>query len=350
VDLFPYQIWNRLQSRRWKHVAEFDIARSQQLGTSALREAIAAHCALMRGFDYQPDQVVITTSVPAALELIMRALGLSGCSAWVEDPGNPAAASVFNRRNIEIVPVPVDESGLKIADGIRKAPDAKIAYVTPACQFPTCAVLSAARRRTLIDWAQASGSWILEDDYDWQSCPQPKRQAPLALDDRTNTIYINSLNPLLFPALQIAYVICPPSLVDRFTEARSALHEPSNVLHQMMLADFIEAGYLGDHIARLSAACDERREALHTALARELDTIVEPNIFDRGTHVPATLLGHNEHDFADRCASESIIAKGAAEYHFAPPATNEVLFGFSAFHPPIIDKGVRAIARAIRAN
>src|ERR1700733_14941941 len=43
LDLFPYQFWNRLQSRRWKQVAGFELAKSHPLGVPALREAIAAH-------------------------------------------------------------------------------------------------------------------------------------------------------------------------------------------------------------------------------------------------------------------------------------------------------------------
>ncbi|HEX4157223.1 MAG TPA: PLP-dependent aminotransferase family protein [Rhizomicrobium sp.] len=350
LDLFPYQIWNRLQSRRWKHIAEFEPAKSQPLGVANLREAIAAHSALMRGFDYEPDQVVITTSVPVAVDLAARALGLSHCRAWVEDPGYPGATSALNRRNIELVPVAVDASGIDVEDGIRRAPDARFAYVTPACQFPTCAVLSPARRRALIGWAHASGRWILEDDYDWQSCPQSERLPPLAMEDRTNTIYINSLNPLLFPALRVAYLICPASLVDRFSAASSALEESSNVLHQVVLADFIEAGYLGDHIARLAAAYTERRETIYKALARELPGTVETQILQRGTHVPASLCTHDEREFAARCASENITINGAREYCFSKPARNAILLGYSGFSPPIIDKGVRAIARAIRAN
>jgi GntR family transcriptional regulator/MocR family aminotransferase len=348
LDLFPDQIWNRLLSRRWKNIVEFEPAKSHPLGVPALREAIAAHAALMRGFDYEPDRVVLTTSVPVAVDLVARALGLSHCKVWVEDPGYSGATSALGRRNIVQVPVPVDACGINVNQGIRSAPEAKFAYVTPACQFPTCAELSPARRGALIDWAHASGGWILEDDYDWQSCPQTERPRPLALDDRTNTIYINSLNPLLFPALRIAYIICPASLVDRFTAASSALEEPSNVLHQIVLADFIEAGYLGGHIARLAAAYPERRETLNTALARELGGTVEPRIFDRGTHVPAVLRVHNEREFAERCAAENITINGASEYCFSEPVGDSILLGYSGFPPSLIDRGVRAIARAIR--
>jgi GntR family transcriptional regulator/MocR family aminotransferase len=350
LDLFPNKLWNRLQSRRWKSVTEFEVTKSNPLGVPALREAIAAHSALMRGFDYEPDQVVITTSVPVAVDLIARALDLSHCRAWVENPGYHGATLALRRRDIELIPVPVDASGIDVDQAMLTAPDAKLAYVTPACHFPTCAVLSPARRRALIGWARASYGWILEDDYDWQSCPQQERLSPLAVDDRTQTIYINSFNPLLFPALRIAYLICPTSLVDRFSAASLPLEEPSNVLHQVVLADFIEGGHLGDHIARLSAAYPERRDALSKALVRELPGIVMPQDLDRGTHLPVSLCKHDEREFTARCASENITIQGAAEFCFSKPARRSVLLGYPGFSPAIIDKAVRAMGRAIRAD
>jgi len=37
---------------------------------------------------------------------------------------------------------------------------------TPAHQFPTGAVLSAERRRALLEWARRRGALVIEDDYD----------------------------------------------------------------------------------------------------------------------------------------------------------------------------------------
>ena len=47
-----------------------------------------------------------------------------------------------------------------------RAPDARLAYVTPSCQFPLGVALSLERRRALLDWARRAQAWIVEDDYD----------------------------------------------------------------------------------------------------------------------------------------------------------------------------------------
>jgi hypothetical protein len=65
---------------------------------------------------------------------------------------------------LELVPVPVDDSGLSIEHLLRLKVGA--VYVTPAHQFPTGTVLAAARRTALLAWAEKRDAFVLEDDYD----------------------------------------------------------------------------------------------------------------------------------------------------------------------------------------
>jgi GntR family transcriptional regulator/MocR family aminotransferase len=63
--------------------------------------------------------------------------------------------------------VPVDTQGIRVAEGVRRAPHAALAFVTPAHQFPLGVALSPGRREELLRWAARTGAYILEDDYDW---------------------------------------------------------------------------------------------------------------------------------------------------------------------------------------
>src|SRR5262249_22100713 len=49
--------------------------------------------------------------------------------------------------------------------GLRTAPRARAAFITPSHQFPTGVALSMARRLELLAWARRSGAFIVEDDY-----------------------------------------------------------------------------------------------------------------------------------------------------------------------------------------
>ena len=55
---------------------------------------------------------------------------------------------------------------LDVAAGEARCPGARLAYITPSCQFPLGATLSLERRLRLLDWAERAGAFVIEDDYD----------------------------------------------------------------------------------------------------------------------------------------------------------------------------------------
>jgi GntR family transcriptional regulator/MocR family aminotransferase len=347
LDLFPARLWNRLRSRRSRQISGAALAMGDSLGWLPLREAIAAHVTLSRGFVCSPDEIIVTTSTPAAIDLVIRALDLSGADAWVEDPGYPAIVQSFRNCGLRLVPVPVDESGIDVACGIAAWPRAKLAIVTPACQFPTCAVMSKDRRAALLAWASAQDSWIVEDDFDWQSTEWQRAPKRLAATDRSRTITVDSFNPILFPALGIAFAVCPAPLVDRFSAMQAGVDELPNLSHQMILTDFLNGGHLDDHLRRLAAAYPERRAALYACLEKELSGIVTPQMKNCGTHVVVSLHDHGEQQFEDLCLREGIVVKGMNKFRLVPRDTAEVVFGCAGFEPRAIAAGATAIRRAV---
>jgi len=348
IDLFPVRLWNKLQSRRWKQISRAGLALGESLGWLPLREAIAAHVTISRGIACGPHEIIVMTSAPAAIDLAIRVLNLSGADAWVEDTGYPASVQSLRNCGMRLMPVSVDESGTDVARGIVAAPHAKLAIVTPACQFPTCAVMTKDRRARLLAWALAHDAWIVEDDYDWQSTDWRHAAKPLAATDRSRTIYVNSFNPILFPALRIAFAVCPPPLLDRIAAVRVGVDEHPNVPNQMILADFINGGHFDDHLRRLAAAYPERRAALVRSLERDLSGTLTPHRKDIGTHVVASLHVHREQQFVDLCAREGIVVRGMGKFRLVPRETEEAVFGFAGFGPGIIAAAVSTIRGAVR--
>ena len=53
-------------------------------------------------------------------------------------------------------------------------------YVTPSHQFPTGAVMPAARRHALLEWAKRQGAYVIEDDYDGECSLSGRPIAALA--------------------------------------------------------------------------------------------------------------------------------------------------------------------------
>src|SRR6202008_1106171 len=138
--------------------------------------------------------------------------------------------------------VPVDAEGLDVEAGIRMAPKARVAFVTPSHQYPLGMPLSMARRKALLAWAQRSNAWIVEDDYDselrYAGHPFPSMQglAP------SLGIYLGPLRKVLFPWLRLVYVVAPLPLIDACAGARALLDRHSPTADQHVLAAYMREG------------------------------------------------------------------------------------------------------------
>src|SRR5215218_1039574 len=164
-DAFPHRLWGRLTARRWRR-GDVDLGERDPAGEASLRSAIAEYLGAARGVRCSADQVLVLNGAQQALHLSAQLLLDPGDQVWIEEPGYVGARVAFQAAGARLEPVPIDDDGLDVSVGMQRAPEARLAYVTPSHQFPLGVVMSAARRVQLLAWARVSGAWILEDDYD----------------------------------------------------------------------------------------------------------------------------------------------------------------------------------------
>jgi GntR family transcriptional regulator/MocR family aminotransferase len=168
-------------------------------GYLPLRKAIAEYVGPARGVRCDAHQIIVTSGTQQALDLIARMLLDPGDAVWLEDPGYPGARFAFRAAGARIIPVPVDRQGLVVAHAAAQCPDARLAYVTPANQFPLGATMSPRRRVELLDWAASHNAWIIEDEYDaeyrYTGPPVPSLQS---LDRSGCVIYVGTFTKMLF--------------------------------------------------------------------------------------------------------------------------------------------------------
>src|SRR3546814_19365582 len=90
----------------------------------------------MRVGDWSSDgcssdlQVFVTAGYRGALELVRRTLLRAGDLGWYEDPGYILARQFLERAGMRLEPVPVDEEGLNVGIGQRRAARARFVVVT----------------------------------------------------------------------------------------------------------------------------------------------------------------------------------------------------------------------------
>ena len=267
VDGFPGTLWRRMlfhaaRAETWR-VGDHDPS-----GVLALREQIAGYLALTRGIHCAPEQIIVTRCYRDGLNLGIRALGVERRAAWMEEPGFYFTRTGLSLAGMRPVPVPVDDQGVRVADGIAAAPDAAIAVVTAGQQAPLGMTLSSSRRHALLRWAARSGGWIFEDDY-LSELQLRGRAAPalMAMDHAGRTIYLGTFSKTLAPSVGVGFVVVPPGLARRFVDVADHLAPAPSPVVQLAVAQFLRDGHYLRHLRRMKRLYATRRDALRAGLA-----------------------------------------------------------------------------------
>jgi GntR family transcriptional regulator / MocR family aminotransferase len=350
IDLFPRAAWNRLLRRETARAGTDYWAYGASNGLPALREAIAAHASAMRATRCSSDQVIVVTSTQQAVELAGKVLADPGDSAWVETPGYQPVQHCLRAVGLEIVPVQVDKHGLDVEAGRILAPHARLAYVTPAHQYPLGYEMSLERRQMLLQWALEEDACVIEDDYDGDYRYEGRPIASLqGLDTSGRVIYVGSFNKILFPALRIAYAIVPEPLVAAFVDAKHTADGHTALLMQGVLAAFINEGHLARHMRATRAIYNERRLAFLEE-ARILDDVLEFGPAVAGMHLAGLFKDGrlNDRSVAAECARAGVEVHPLAKYG----ATDRggLVFGFAGASRAATRSGLRIVRAAIQAQ
>jgi GntR family transcriptional regulator/MocR family aminotransferase len=349
LDQFPISLWARLTAKHARLVKPDLLGYGYASGLPRLRSAIAAYLKSTRGIDCEPEQILLTSGMRQCLMLCARLLTEPGDRALMEDPGNPVALGALRAAGLTVVPVPVDSQGMQIPADPPLEGQARLAYVTPANQCPTGAVMPAERRQALLDWAVRNDAWIFEDDDDsefrYHGHPMP---ALCAMDRNGCVLYAGSFDKTLFPALGIGYLVVPPTVVDAFARAQALHGRNPAILSQLVLCDFIESGHFVRHVRRMGECYRERRAALIDVLKARLDGCVQIALQPCGLELAVWWKGIN--------ATQGVAAASRARLAYIEPMSSfqisgavapGAVLGFAAYGAPVLRNAVDRLASAV---
>jgi GntR family transcriptional regulator / MocR family aminotransferase len=289
-DRFPFQIWSTLVAKHSRNPAAGAIHRIDPMGSERFRQEICAYLRTARAVKCDSGQIMIVSGSQQAIDITARVLLDPGSPVWVEEPGYWLERTALLAAGCRIVPVPVDSEGMDIATAIKMEPNARAAFVTPSHQYPLGVTMSATRRLHLLNWAQRSGSWVVEDDYDSEYRFETNPIASLqGLDVNARVIYIGTFSKVLLPSLRIGYIVIPPDLVDQFAAVRFAADIFPPYLYQEVLADFMQLGHFGRHIRKMRHLYHVRRSLLVECLLAEFGDMLQVEGSEAGMHLAVTL-------------------------------------------------------------
>lgn len=350
LDQFPWRLWEKLNAELWRsHPTEL-LNYGDARGYRPLREAIATYLAPSRGIACHADQVIVTAGSQQAIDLVARLLADPGDQAWVEEPAYVAGRNALSAAGLKIIPIDVDEEGLDSAVGEALAPNARLALVSPSHQYPLGVAMTLRRRLALLNWAERSNAWIIEDDYDSEFRYFGRPLLPLAAlsDSNIRVIYVGTFSKILAPGLRLGFLIAPPSLVDTFATARGLMDRQAPGPTQAVLAESIARGHLAGHIRRMRGLYQERRDALIEAIDQHAAAVLTASAPICGLHLIAWPRDGSDSDSVlyRRALAMGLQTPALSGYYLGDCPRPGLLVGFASTPAERMASAIKALATA----
>jgi len=360
LDAFPIETWSRLVSQHWRTVDSEELVYGSPAGLASLRAEVAEYLRTTRGVRCEADQILIVSGVQQALSLTASTLLQRGDTAVVEDPGFPHIQRSLTAAGASLRHTPVDKEGLKHpfnnhqqeerGEESTEHRNPKIVAVTPSHQFPLGVTMSQSRRVDLLEWAAQTDTWIFEDDYDSQYRYSGNPVAALqGMDNSGRVLYAGTFSKVLFPALRIGYLVVPPDLVETMTQMRALFDRCPPRIIQQVLVDFIQDGYLEEHIGKMRTLYTNRQSLLMDAIDKHLPDLITVAPSNAGLHLVGWLPeGTDDKAVSKLLREHNILAPPLSFYTDCHPKRSAILLGYAGVPEEKIEENVERMAGLLK--
>jgi len=353
-DLFPFDVWAKLNAAFWRKPDLQQLCYGDPAGDERLRGLIAAYLRSSRGMQCTAEQIVITSGAQQAISLCAQLLVTPGDGVAVENPGYRAAGHAFAIAGAKLHGVAVDAEGIDCA-ALNRIDPCRLAYVTPSHQYPLGVVMSLARRLELLAWAERTGGWIVEDDYDGEYRYSGAPLAPLAALDRSGRVlYVGTFGKVAFPALRLGYLVLPAGLVQAFARRRAVDVRHSEVSTQAVMAEFMAAGHFQRHVRRMRRAALSRRDALLAGWPEAIPGVGRLPAVAAGLHLTVPVEGlARQRELVEQAAAVGVEINGLSTYWLPDSSTPAdqragLVLGFAAVPEAQISLALKCLGQAWR--
>jgi GntR family transcriptional regulator / MocR family aminotransferase len=270
VTSFPASAWVRSLRRALATAPASIYGYGDPRGRVELRRALAEYLGRARGVRADPDRIVVVSGYVQALALLTTVLtgaaprdSRSAAAIAMEDPGLAFHRDVVQHHGADVVPLPVDGRGARTDLLSHKTfRNVRAVVVTPAHQYPMGVTMQPDRRHAATTWAAVRDGFVVEDDYDgeFRYDRQPVGALQGTAPDRV--IYVGTASKTLAPAIRLAWLVLPDSLVQPVVDAKRYADMFTESIGQLTLADLIASHGYDRHVRSSRLRYRRRRDLL----------------------------------------------------------------------------------------
>ncbi len=235
------------------------------IGIPDLRQAVIDRLLQPKGLHATLDNVMIVSGGMENLNLVGHLYLEPGDVVLVESPTFVQAVQVFRLFEAQCIACETDDNGFVIEDVEAKIKKhhPKMIYCIPTFQNPSGRTTSLERRKALAELGSRYDVVILEDDpysemrYSGEVIPPIKY-----FDETGHTIYANSFSKIFSPGSRLGFVHAEKEVIKKIYDAKTATNSHTNVVTQILCAEFFNRGLFEPHLKSIRDIHRERRDVM----------------------------------------------------------------------------------------
>ena len=329
-------------------------------GYNPLREQIAVFMASKGVKDLAPEGLIVTTGSQQALDLLGKTMISPGDKVIVEGPTFLATIQCFRLYGADIVSAPIDANGVQTdkLEQLIAEHKPKFVYLIPTFGNPSGVLLSAERRKKVLEMAVKYQTLIVEDDpygdLHFGHAPPPSLLAMSASvpGSRALLAHCGSLSKVLSPGLRLGWMIAPPALLANATMCKQFSDAHTSTFAQATAAHYLKAGRMPATLAHVRKVYSERALVMGNALRKELGDAIEFVQPQGGLFIWASLTGaggkvSDGAELARRAIEKGVAFVPGAPFYASNPDLSTLRLSFATADVGKIEEGVGRLAQAV---
>ena len=329
-------------------------------GFNPLREQLAQFMASKGAKDVAPEQLIVTTGSQQALDLLGKTLIGPGDKVIVEGPTFLATIQCFRLYGAQLVSAPIDGQGVQTdrLEQLIAEHKPKFVYLIPTFGNPSGALLSAERRKRVLELAVKYNTLIVEDDpygdLFFGEAPPPSLLAmtPQVPGSRELLVHCGSLSKVLSPGLRVGWMIGPAELLAKATMCKQFSDAHTSTFAQATATEYLKAGRMPATLDKVRSVYAQRARTMGDALRKQLGDafdFVQPQgglfVWGRLTGARGQVADGNV--LAKKAIEQGVAFVPGAPFFCANPDHATLRLSFATAPEDKILEGVARLAKAL---
>jgi 2-aminoadipate transaminase len=361
-EAFPHEdiqrIVNKLLTNNYAKVLQYGTTEGYPDLRNAIIERMKRH-----NVELSLDNIIIVAGAQQGLTAIALVSLNPGDKVAVSYPSFVGALSVFNLAEAEMVPIPIDEHGMKIdvleeklIEYRNKGEPIKIVYTVPTFQNPAGVTMPLDRRKRLVELTKLYDFYLVEDNpYGELRYSGEPEEYMISLDppmqESCLTIYLGTFSKTVSPGFRVGWVVANKNLIQKMVIAKQSLDLCTNVFSQAIIAEFLKEGLMDPHKERIKELYKRKRDLMLDSIEKYFPPGVKWTKPDGGLFLWITLPdGHDSKELLKKAVDKKVAFVPGNSFATDGNIKNTMRLNFSNASDENIVEGIKRLGEVIKTE